>query len=163
MAAFDDVRSLIPKLDTIDRRKLVMLLEKFQGSSTKSVSRSESLDADWLLQGICEELKRRGLPSSVPSRVVLRKTAPSYELASQEVRAYFEQKLGQASPTELLKLGTNLGRALAIYVESWNKMPISLRTLLTTVSYTIEALENSFPSYVAGGMLPMLAGRHIEG
>ncbi len=167
MTAFDEVRLQVSKLSTTDRRKLAMLLDRFPGSNIKSASRSESLDADWLFQGYLKELKRRGAPDfTIRKMSVLRGIAPNYELASQEIRSYFESKITRpaASPTELLALGRVIGKALALYIESWKKGPaVSMRSLLLNVGSSAEALENSFPGYVASGMLPILIGRHARG
>lgn len=161
LTAFDQVRSLIPSLSKIDRKKALMLLERFGGSDKgASSSRSESLQADWLLQGILKELGRRGQPSFNGGVVKLRGIAPNYELASQDIRAYYEGAILRPTPTELNALGVVLGRSLAKYISSWQKsIPIALRPMLLNIERVPEALENSFPNYVAGGMLPMLVGR----
>lgn len=166
MATFDQVRAMVPSLNPADRRKLAMLLDRFQGStSIKSVSRHESLDADWLFQGLLKELKRRGAPDFTMRKIsFLRSIAPNYELASQEVRVYFEKKITNPSPTELSALGVILARALAAHIESWRNGPtVSMRSLLLNVGSAAEALDNSFPGYVAGGMLPMMIGRRAKG
>jgi hypothetical protein len=137
-----------------------MLLERFPGA-TKSTSnrvQSDRPEADWLLQGFLQELKRRNQPAVAVDWRMIRSIAPNYEVRAQEVRDYFEDNLPGTSRTELQALGAVLGRALAVYIEP--RMPVALRPLLTNVGSTSEALENSFPGYLASGMLPLLIRRY---
>ncbi|MGH7490595.1 MAG: hypothetical protein ACREMY_34030, partial [bacterium] len=110
MTPFDQIRSLVPKLSASDRKKVALLVNQFKGG--KEVTSDYKVNKDWLLQGILQELKRRGHPSfgSVEN---VRKVAPNYELVSQEVRLYFEEKLRHgrrpATPTELAAFGAIVG------------------------------------------------------
>lgn len=140
----------------------MLLATKFPGTGKASPrTGANNLESDWLFQGVVRELKRRGLPAFVGSPAMLRSIAPNFELSSQEVRTYFEQKLsGDPKPptrTELLALGAILGRSLAVHIEP--RMPVTLRTMLVNVGNSVEALENSFPGYLAAGMLDKLVRR----
>jgi hypothetical protein len=158
----DQIRSLLPKLNGVERKKIAMLVAKYPGGATNGSVRSDNPELDWLLQGFISELKRRGHPVHLGSMTAVRQLAPNYEVASHEIRGYLERQLDRsdgrpASRTELVVLGGILGRSLAVHIEP--RMPVALRPMLLNVDSTLEALENSFPGYLAAGMIPMLTGR----
>lgn len=104
---------------------------------------------DYLLMGIEYELRRRGL---LGSREKLWGVSPKFHRVSASVRATLEERAGKIAPPQRIALGRLCARALADYLDN-GPAPISGKLLLDNAHKTMTAVENSFPGYLATGLL----------
>lgn len=144
----------LPSLSTDElqsvKAKATAALSLSTGFTSRKETKSETRD-DYLLSGICYELRRRGLLAS--SRGFLgQDLPPKFKEASKVVRGYLERYLGTASSVELTALGHLVARALADKLEA-SKIPITPRTMLSNVEQIPTALDLSYPGYLKAGLL----------
>lgn len=146
--------SLYPRLNSADRKKLRMFVNGAPGSKSEPISAATSESSDWLLTGILAELKKRGLGYTARS-IRTWEHSKTYEEEGQAVRAellrVIKLSIPQPKYQELLALGRVVARALIGYMGK--KAYISLKTLLNNVGKALEAVDNSFPGYMASGLL----------
>ena len=109
---------------------------------------------DWLLDGIRTVLVSRGHLATTwkPSRELIRRAAPNYEVDSSLTRATLAQHLVDPHPVVLKALG----RVAASTLADWLCVPVSLRTMLTNVSHVPEAFDAAFPGYLAAGLVHLI-------
>ena len=113
---------------------------------------------DWLLTGVTEELRRRGLwmkSYPIPSRLLPNK----YTAKSKVLQEFLLEGLGNNKPqrTECLAIAIIATRCLTDWLER-SKVPISPRTVLFNLDKIPTALEYSFPGYWAQGLLGVVLG-----
>lgn len=125
----------------------------------------EEIEDDYLLNGIIEELKSRGLiaQSVRPSSKHVKQQLPSnYRETSAEVRAVFDRYLPKnLRPVERLAFGKIVAETLADYMLSWsNPVQPSLKTLASCIRHAPAALDSAFPDYLRFGWLFMIIKRH---
>jgi hypothetical protein len=141
---------LLPRLSASEKR---MVLGRLGSVSAQPV---KSLD-DWLLPGIDAELRRRGLNHRPLSTATISRLAPNYFAESTQVRQHLEKQLKRSVPlkhAQLVSLGNVLARALADYRSPVT--PLGIKFMLQNVGNIPEAVEQSFPGYMAAGMLHCL-------
>lgn len=111
------------------------------------------LTDDWLTDGICNELVRRGL---LRKGMDWRRVAPkNYRRDVAGALEFLFAALRRPLTTpEKYALGRVVALALADYLA--NTPGFGLRVMLQGVRKVPEALDRSFPGYVASGMLYML-------
>ena len=162
--AFELVKSNLTRCTPEERQKLKMLIAKHPGTAaTKAAVSVNEAQADWLLQGILSELKRRGHRHHVQNYAEVRSICSNFEMSSFEVRRELEHQLMRRIPEprrdQLLTLGFVSAQALAGYIQRW--APVALKPMLQFSSRTLEAIENSFPNYIASGMVYVLIQRKL--
>lgn len=161
------VLRMIPNLTSVEKAQALARLKATSLGVDGGRALAEVPDAaDWLLEGMYFELRRRGLLGAqerVPARQVQR-LAPDWNSAAGAVRKLLAERLryfGAAhSPRYaiMLSLGNVAARALADYLEA-GQVPIGLKVLLTNVGKVPQAIDRSFPSYLESGMLHCLVVR----
>lgn len=117
-----------------------------QGSKRSSVD-----DRDWLLRGIEDELRRRGIigRGALPAERI----APGWKKTSAAARADLEHALGDpADPRRLAALGALAARTLADYLAGGG-VPVTPRTMLVNAGKVLTALDAQFPGYAEAGLL----------
>lgn len=157
---FAQVQALLPRLTPDERTKVRLLITKHPGTAAKrSAASLNEVEADWLLQGILNELKRRGQKPYVKSMAQVRDACANYEMSSKDVREHLEGMLpDDISNAELRMLGLIIARAL---IDRFTEAPIGLTPLLQLAGRAMEAIDNSFPGYLGSGMLYWLVQRKI--
>lgn len=119
------------------------------GSSTVEATLGNG--GDYLLEGLCQELRRRGAlgrEKRLPARLI----PQGYAEKAADVRDYFAKHLGTLSAGELSALGQLMGEALALYLEK-RGVPIAPSTLLNNISKVPTAVDAAFPGYLEAGVL----------
>jgi hypothetical protein len=111
---------------------------------------------DWLLEGIFSELRKRGLRETLPSNFRLKnsRSFAGYLDKSKLVRDALLIAVPDLSRAEEYALGDVVARSLVRYVEAFSD--VSVESVLRHVQYVPQALEKSFPGYLASGMLRAL-------
>jgi hypothetical protein len=155
---FQQAMGLIPKLTPDERRKLKVLIGGFLGggaaSRGKPEKRVDGAVGDWLLAGIVWELARRGLGRSRIDAALVRRLVPAYEEAATEIRERLTKQLDKPRQEELVSLGRVVARAIADHRSP--QTPLGLKFMLNNTRNALEAIDSSFPGYLAAGMLPYL-------
>ena len=140
----------LPKLGRPDlekvRQRVVFLLGV-------AASKGHSPEQDWLLDGITNELRRRGLwarTSTIPAKLL----PDGYAEKSAVVREHLLKGLAKPNPkpVERMALGGLAAAALADYLTKV-QVPVGPKTLLNNVEKIPLALEESFPGYWAQKLL----------
>ena len=149
------VLKLIPQLKPNEQLEVKKRLDFLLGNTTLGTT---TITYDWLSEGIVSELHRRGL-----QRKLLvgywRKWAPKgYAAGVLAVREQLRAAVRRPLTTgEQYALGRLAARALADYLQG---VPgFGLKVMLQNISKVPEALDNSYPGYLADGMLGMLLSR----
>lgn len=157
-AAFAQVQALLTRLTPDERNKIKLLIAKHPGTAAKrSVASFNEVEADWLLQGILAELRRRGHKPHIKDMSQIRGLCVDYEMTSQEVREHLEAMLpSEVTAAELRTLGTITARAL---IDRFRNVPIGLKPLLQLAGRSMEALDDSFPGYLGSGMIYWIVKR----
>jgi len=148
-SSLQEVLRRLPQLSSAELDKVAGRLAALRG--TGAVTKVE--DNDWLLEGLTQELRRRGL--WMRDYPVLKKLIPSnYVAASPAVRDHLLLGWGKKPirTIEKLALAALAGGVLADYLTKI-KLPVTPRTVLVNVDKVPVALEESFPGYWASGLL----------
>lgn len=152
--SLDEILKLLPELSKVELSTVRNHCSGLISIGKEKPSISE-IRQDWLLEGILQELRSRGLGETIPSEFFIRNKSSfgNYAERSEKIRKLVGNAIGNSS-VDLLALGRVLGRLLAQRVNSF--APISLETLLRNVGMIPEAIDAAYPGYLAAGMLPML-------
>lgn len=112
---------------------------------------------DYLLDGILNELRNRGLGPTVPDnfRIKNSRSFSAYINTSERVKAYLEEAIPNMTFTQKKSIGVIAARCLAKYIESWEHI-VSLETMLRHVSRIPAAIDFFFPEYASNGALRLL-------
>jgi hypothetical protein len=167
---YQQILRLLPAVTPEERKKLKVLVGAFKGGKSVQNSSQErypngnvNANGDWLFEGIIAELGRRGLNYRAPQ--VTQSRSENYEQDSVFVRTRLEQNLKVLVPqpkrAHFLALGSRSAHSLAEYISRWDT-PLGLKFMLNNVSRTFEALDRSFPGYLASGMVGVLVQRDIQ-
>lgn len=153
---FSRICALLPELTPEELAEL-RLRAKFLGGSTappvapeKPRDRSE---ADWLLRGIEDELRRRGVTGS--GRLPVDRIAPGWSKTSAGVRADLRSHVERGGAHwrhPWAALGRVAARTLADYLAR-GRVKVTPRTMLLNADKIMAALDDQFPGYVESGML----------
>jgi len=155
-ADFDTIVGKIPSMTKQQMTDLRRRLLFFMGNQKDSVP-----DQDWLLQGIIEVLRERGIGQMVPPNFRIKnvKSFGEYETQADRVRELLSTAIPNMGLTEQLALGVLCARALATYLGKFTE--ISLHSMLFYVARVPEALDDSYPNYLASGTLAFII-RHAR-
>lgn len=117
--------------------------------------------SDWLLAGILEVLRERGLGHAIPPHFAIRRSRSfgSYETRSDRVRQLLHAALSGMTLTETRSIGVIAARCLAEYIDTWDKNEITLDKLLFNVGQIPAAMERAFPGYIDSNVLGFLLRR----
>lgn len=161
---YQQVLSLLPLLTDAEKgqlQKALSISDQFGGGSIAAPSASEEhVPNDWLLNGICVFLVKRGLLLEKGGAYSLtkRKSYKVYLEKRPGVIAYLdtiEEQLGTVTrhrPT----LAFLCGNALASLLERQGYF--SVTAMLSQIDRLPEAFEMAFPNYVAQGLFPYVLG-----
>jgi hypothetical protein len=137
------------------------------GAPSSSATSGPQTGADWLFDGILYELQRRGLSYPKLPKDRLNSLAPNYFADSVPIMTNLRVELLRVKKripgatlrqAELDALGRKAARELARLLQG-GPAPMSLRTMLVNVLRIPEALEASYPGYLASGMILHLIGK----
>lgn len=112
------------------------------------------VEGDYLLAGIEGELRRRGLLAP-EERIRSQKISPDYRRKSVAIRALLESRIELTRGDARAALGALTARALADYMEVMHQ-PVTERQLLLHIHLAADALDRSYPGYLAAGLLPLV-------
>jgi hypothetical protein len=153
----DEYQHLITKLDTLTKKQMVDLRARllFQiGHKEEGNVEHE----DWILQGILQVLRERGLGASIPPNFRIKKSRSfaGFETSCSRIRELLEQAIPNMTVSEQRGIGILSARALADYIQSWGGEPPSLDSLLRHVGQVPSALNECYPGYLESGMLKFI-------
>lgn len=144
------VLKLLPDLkphEQIEVRKRLDFLTQSNPFQAKKSAREE-----WLEDCVTEELLRRGITFGSDCKGRLPK---GYWQESEAVRKFLLKAIDKPlSTAEKYALGRVTARALADYLE--NTPGFGLKVMFQQINKVPQALDASFPGYIADGMLGML-------
>jgi hypothetical protein len=146
-ADFDAIVARIPEMTKQQMADLRRRLLYFMGG------RNDSTESDWLLLGILDVLRERGMGQMIPPnfRIKSVKSFGEYETQADRVRQLISDAIPDMSVTEQRAMGVIAARALATYLSKFTD--VSLHNLLFYVARIPEAIDDSFPGYLAAGTL----------
>lgn len=134
----------LPELSTTDLEKVRRRLQLLRGSSAPSSATAKLKAEDWLVEGFCTELRRRGLfaggryPSLLPS---------NWSEKSEGVKTFllkgFSNKINMTEKRALAALSAS---QLIDYFQRGG-IKVTPKLLFANVEKIPEALEASFPGY----------------
>ena len=162
--AFDTIRKLLPKLSAQRIHDLRLLLDTYYVAPEATTNDDTS---DWLLSGIQDEMRRRGLGCPPLTPKFVNKDALAQAAAVKEILTKSARRGGGSlSTTQWLALGKVCAKALATLIsnwkvqdettQAWKPVPFSVRMMLTNIAKVPEALEAGFPGYLESGLLHFL-------
>lgn len=113
---------------------------------------------DWLLSGIRETLRARGLPTNMPQHLVRQMFEYKlFDAAAPVVGDWLLKLVPGMSRSEKLALSAIAARALASDVRQF--APVGMSTMLRFYCRVPDAFERSFPEYARNGFVPFLIRR----
>lgn len=147
-----------------NRTQALLSLSTDAAPSTPSKGRKGSASAggslDYIYEGICFELRRRGLlkTKGIPQAL----WPKGYVNASNEIQEFFSLQFSAPLlvPQQLL-LGRLAIEALANWLEEVD-IPVGVSTLMQNVPKIPLALERSLPGYLGSGLLLVLLERRFS-
>ena len=148
---YDQILSSLPslsrhQLEEIRRRSVFLLQHK---SSSVPVE-----DEDWLLLGILTELQQRGLDNRSSFKIKRTSSYAGFSTQSERIRSLIATAVPNMSSVQQRAMGEVAADALCRYLLSWRDPPqLSRSTLLRYVGRVPEALDWSYPGYIASGLL----------
>ena len=141
------------------RAKLSMLLSDAPAVNNQSSDVQPSDGVDWLLCGIEEVLRARGILSR-KSRLQPKIIYPKYGAPSRPAMTTRVAALGgRPRAADLAALGKLAAECLADHIESMRVL-VTPRTMLQHAGEAAAAVSAAFPGYLASGMLGMCMGWH---
>ena len=152
---FDTIVSRIPEMTKQQMTDLRRRLLFFMGT------KDSSPDQDWLLQGILTVIRERGMGNMIPPnfRIKNTKSFGEYETQADRVRELLSNAIPDMTVVEQHALGVLSARALAIYLSKFTD--VSLHNMLFYVARIPEAIDDSYPNYLASGTLAFII-RHAQ-
>ncbi len=155
----DQIVGQLGQLTGAERHRLYLVLANVWRTGKIEPSPSE----DWILDGIRAELIRRGVGAIPCTTRFVNGLAPNYWKDSEAVRVDLQKRLKKSGTilqqAHLLALGKVAARALADHLKAFEpKQPMGSQTLLRNVHRIPEAIEASYPGYLAAGMIGCLVG-----
>lgn len=148
---------------SIDQGKQALALMSIKGHKGEDLTAVPFQDEDWLLPGINQALMSRGLLTKMSETFGRRGPIfVKYQKIGKDVRDELERilrtQLGRKiRSSEYIIYGLTVGNAMIDWCEKRNMSP-ARGVILVNVTHCIEALEESFPGYIASGMLPAAIG-----
>lgn len=146
-----ELQEVIRRLPHLSKSELGEVRKRLQVLGV--VDKAPGVDKDdWLLTGISEELRKRGVWAkglTVPTEI-----SKNYATKAKAVREHL--LAGFAVPparmAELMALGALAGQVLAQWLVR-HKVPVRAKTMLDNVEKLPAALEDAFPNYWASRAL----------
>lgn len=163
MAEFTDIISTLPRLSAEQLEEVRKRISALQALSGKTAGKIEAApiqaadEFDYLLEGVLEEIRARGLGPTIPGGFRIRKlkSFANYSEKSGRIKELLAKNLGPGiKRAEYRALGLILARSLARSLEVWTE--ISLDTMLRNIDKIPDALDQAFPGYLNSGLLHML-------
>lgn len=144
-----NLKSILLLLPTLEVEEIRQIKDRVDAILALSPTDSVVEGEDWLGQGICIELRRRGL---VRGDAQIRAPDKAFIRDQKEMSEFLVERIGRPlKSVEKAVLGQVAARALADYIG--HSAPLSMRTMMQNVSKVPQALEDSFPGYLASGMV----------
>lgn len=158
------IQGLYHRLSSADRRKLVVFIGAFKGMGGATGELAQQFNGeDWLLAGIHAEMNARGFKRS-GRKLDIPRIAPNYAedaaLVRSELLRLLKKHLPRPKHAELLALGRRAAHALAEYRSPVT--PLGLNWMLRNAGKTLEAIDASFPGYMAAGLVNHLVRNEIK-
>jgi hypothetical protein len=146
----EEILASLPKLTPAE------IAEVRQRVSALSAVDSIPVEDDWLLNGIVQVLKDRGLGETIPSRfqITNRRQFHGYLNKAEKVRNTILDNFADAGKLDKIALGRILAQCLATRIEEFRT--VSLNAMLQHVDLTLPALEDCFPGYLKAGFIRIL-------
>lgn len=139
----------LPELSSADLEKVRLRVQLLSSSGKSSTKPARDAD-DWLADGFCLELRRRGLLTSRPHSAIFPKAWAEKSTAVQEfLLKGFKKKLVTAEKLALAQLCASL---LLDYLQRAGA-PVGPKMLFANVDKVPQALEAAFPGYWASQVL----------
>lgn len=164
MSELKRIVSSLPQLTKVERQTLRQTLDFLDSTKGKTFAPLLATN-DWLTPGILFELRRRGMSYPPLTEKRLNSLSPNYFADAVPIMEGLRQKLKKSKErvagarlnhAELLSFGRTIARALAEYLQPVG--PVGLKFMLNNVAKVPDALEASFPEYLASSMLWVLVG-----
>lgn len=143
------IQSLYHRLSSADRKKLRMFMDALPGGKGASLVAPKP-NNDWLLTGILYELSRRGMKyrqGVIPEG----RYVEDSEIVRVELTRLLNVSIPDLKYVEQLALGKVVAKALADYLVN-KKLDLGLKVMLNNVGKSLEAIDASFPGYLASGV-----------
>jgi len=144
----NDLLNTLPKLSHTD---LELVLLRTKAAMSLNGKAADCPPVDYLFEGICVELNRRGLLAD--TRLPKRMATPAFTASSQAGRNYLEGYLPVLNHADKGALGQLAARPLAAYLHK-RQRPVSAASLMFAVDDIPAAIDEAYPSYLAAGLLP---------
>jgi hypothetical protein len=152
MEPVQTVRKLVPLLSQEELADVKQRIDALLQNTTGKLPYD-----DWLSNGIMTELQRRGLCRLKTLNAKIVPIPKNYRadcaMARDIIIAGTPEKL---SDRDKLLLGAIVARSLADNLDNKYGGPLGLKKMLQNVSEAPGAIEESFPGYLAGGMIGMV-------
>lgn len=152
---YDDILATVPKLSSTELRNII----KFCNAALSFRGAERHTDAgedDWLLRGVLAELDSRGLYAPSGFKIRSGTAYKGYTAKAAVVRDTIERAAPDMDITQLRLMGEVAAHELARMI-TWKTL--SLEVLLDNINLVPEALERSFPGYIAAGLLHLVIRR----
>lgn len=153
---FSRICALLPELTPAELAAVRLRAGFLGGGSGAAPAQEDHFTDDWLLRGLEDELRRRGLLGRGRAPVV--RLVPDWAKRSAKVRTDllgflgFLGRSGGGVKRSEAALGRLAARALADYLAA-GRVPVSPKTLLTNVDKVLLAIDAAFPGYLEAGLL----------
>lgn len=144
---YQEILAAVPRLS---RRELEGVRRACAASLALLGGAGQDKSEDWILGGILAELASRGLPVRPDFTIKNAAAYKGYMGRSVVVREHIEALVPDFTLNERRALGEAAAHSLARYI-TWKT--ISLDVLLERVDLVPQAIEKSFPGYMASGLL----------
>lgn len=143
----------LPELSKADLEKVRHRVQVLAGSAGASPALKED---DWLLQGMGNELRRRGL---IAGKIWAGLLPKNWDEKSSSVREFLLKGVGskRLNHTEKLALAQMATSRLIAHFEPWADR-ITPNLIINNIQRVPQALEESFPGYWASRMLGVCLG-----
>lgn len=150
---FEDIKDMVDLLSPAEKEKLRSHL------GGKKTTKSELPTDDWLLDGIITHLNDIGLPTSAYALTRLQ-AWNIYQKKAPPVVSLLEKSAPKLSQIEMRSLGLlvarSLGKRIAVFAQ------VEARTMLRFIDQAPEALNRSYPGYLANGWISLLVKRNTK-
>jgi hypothetical protein len=160
MKPYDKVISLLPQLSPEEANKVMLSLKGLASVTPKRKEESTPVD-DWLLNGILDELRRRGLLSGQISRKRIECLCSDFNGKLDRAKALLLTGVPKLSTPQYLALGRIAGGALANYLTPI--APLGPKLMLNNVDKVVEAFEASYPGYRECGLITVMLPKDTRG
>lgn len=165
MTTEQEINSALPMLSKAALQRIAVRIRALIANEVPGSMTDDGVPAHlaWLMDGLRESVKERGLPYNIPISALKRQPEYKHFLESAEVVGpWLASTMPDATQVERTALAALAAKELARYTAGFSK-DTGLRMMMWRYNYVPDAINAAFPEYVRNRWLARIVRRQRHG